>query len=66
MFRTEQDAKIFMEYPNLKNIFAKYCTTKTLHFLCTATFFPHGVSVQVQPNKIDLIALSKRYFVFKE
>lgn len=61
MFRTEYEPKIFMEYPNLKNIFAKYWTTKTLHFLCTATFFPECVSVQVQPNKTDLIALSKRY-----
>lgn len=66
MFRTEHELKIFMEYPNLRNIFAKYCRTKTLHFLCTALFYPDGVSAQVQPNKTGLTALSKRYFVFKE
>lgn len=66
MFRTEHELKIFMKYPNLKNIFAKYCTTKALYFLCTVTFFPDGISVVVQPNKIDLTVLSKRYFVFRE
>lgn len=66
MIRIEHELKIFTEYPNLKNIFVKYCTTKALHSLCTATFFSDGVSGQVQPNKTDLTALSKRYFVFKE
>lgn len=53
------------EYANLRNIFAKYCTTKALHFLCTATFFPDGISVQVHPNKTDLTAVSKRYLFSK-
>lgn len=66
MFRTEHDLKIFTDSSNLKNIFAKYYTTRALHFLCTATFFPDGISVQVQPKKIDLTALSKTYLVFKE
>jgi len=66
MFRTERKLKIFMEYLFLKYRFAKHCTTTALHFPCTAAFFPDGISVQVQSNKTDFTALSKRLFVFIE
>lgn len=62
----EHKLKVFTEYLFLMYRFAKHCTTKALHYPSTAAFFPDSISVQVQSNKTDLMALSKRYFVFIE